>query len=495
MSAAELAIPAFIRGALVDDAMTSFPGRGVQASFEAPDPMSLLDRLPLGDPLRMRDLYALSVADVVELLAEVGPRLRLDRNELLREALAQSTAWSDMTPSLLEAAYGQLPSYFTRESVLDVAERSIGVRFLDGWGDVGGAAVRAFGARAVHVIAGNSPIIAAITIVRNAVTRGDAIVKSPSNDPLTALAIARTMAEIAPDHPLTRHLSVLYWKGGDEQFERRLYLPQHVEKIVAWGGFAAVKHVTRYIQPGLELISLDPKLSATVVGREAFASEAAMTETAALAAADVGVLNQLGCFNARVIYVVSGTGDAGVALANRWGELLYDAIVALPEQVSTSPRDLDGDLRQNVRALHAWPDFYRVVGGREDEGAVVVSQLGDPVDFHTSLAGRIANVVPVDDPWQAVRTMNAYTQTVGVYPDALKRELRDAMPLYGTQRVVSLGYATHFRPDLPQDGMEPTRRMVKWIVDETYVPADTHPLSHMHPAVGPWQATAPEAVG
>ena len=456
--------------------------------------MSLLDRLPLADPLRMRDLYDLSVAEIVELLAEVGARLDLDSNALLQEALAESAAWSDMTPSLLEAAYRQLPAYFDPRAVMDAAERSIGVRFLDGWCDIGGAAVRAFGARAVHVIAGNSPIIAAITIVRNAITRGDAIVKSPSNDPLTALAIARTMAEIAPEHPLTRHLSVLYWKGGDEEFERRLYVPQQVEKIVAWGGFQSVKHVTRYIQPGLELISLDPKLSATVVGVEAFANDAAMSETARLAAADVGVLNQLGCFNARVIYVATGTDDAGLALANRWGELLYEAIVALPPQVSTPPRDVDGDLRQNVRALHAWPDFYKVVGGREDEGAVVVSQLADPVDFATSLAGRVANVVPIDDPRDAVRNMNAYTQTVGVYPDALKRELRDAMPLYGTQRVVSLGYATHFRQDVPQDGMEPTRRMVKWIVDETYIPAQTHPLSHMHPAVGPWLAPAEEVV-
>lgn len=492
-SADELVIPAFIRGALVDEHLISFPGRGVQASFAAPDPPTLLDRLPLGDPLRMRDLYALSVAEIVELLAEVGARLQLDDNALLQAALAESAAWSDMTPSLLEASYRQLPTYFAPRSVKDAAERSIGVRFLDGWGDIGGAAVRAFGARTVHVIAGNSPIIAAITIVRNAITRGDAIVKSPSNDPLTALAIARTMAEIAPDHPLTHHLSVAYWKGGDEEFERRLYLPQHVEKIVAWGGFASVKHVTRYIQPGLELISLDPKLSATVVGAEAFASDATMAETARLAAADVGVLNQLGCFNARVIYVATGTDGAGVARANRWGELLYDAIVALPPQVSTPPRDVDADLRQNVRALHTWPDFYAVVGGREDEGAVIVSQLGDSVDFATSLAGRVANVVPVDDPWEAVRDMNAYTQTVGVYPDSLKRELRDAMPLYGTQRVVSLGYATHFRQDVPQDGMEPTRRMVKWIVDETYDPAETHPLSHMHPEAGPWHSA--EVIG
>jgi len=45
-----------------------------------------------------------------------------------------------------------------------------------------------------------------------------------------------------------------------------LYQPQNVEKIVAWGGFASIKHVSRYIQPGVELVSFDPKRSASVIG-------------------------------------------------------------------------------------------------------------------------------------------------------------------------------------------------------------------------------------
>src|ERR1700739_3120704 len=56
-----------------------------------------------------------------------------------------------------------------------------------------------------------------ITVLRSALTRSDVIIKAPSNDPLTAMAIARTLRDIAPDHPITKHLAVGYWKGGDEQ--------------------------------------------------------------------------------------------------------------------------------------------------------------------------------------------------------------------------------------------------------------------------------------
>ncbi|WP_250286816.1 MULTISPECIES: acyl-CoA reductase [unclassified Frankia] len=472
-------IPAFVRGEL----RTAGPVESA-AGFAAPDPLGLLDTLPLRDPARMAELQSVPLTEIIDLLGEVGARLSVPDNPFLAEALDQLAAYSDLTPALLRSTYRQLPSLFEPGLVRSVAERTVGTRFLDGWADVGAGAVRAFGSRCVHIIAGNNPIIAAITIVRSAITRCDTIIKSPSNDPLTALAIARTIAETAPGHPLTRHLSVVYWKGGDERFERALYHPAQVEKIVAWGGLASVQHVTRYIRPGLELVPLDPKLSATVIGAQAFADAASMAATARLAAADVGVLNQEGCFNARVIYVVTGTGPAGVALANRWGQLLYDAVQALPEQVSTPARRFDPDLRADLRVLRADTDFYRVIGGRADEGAVVVSQLPDPVDFHQTLSGRVANVVPVDDVADAVRAMNAYTQTVGVYPESLKRQLRDTAPLYGAQRLVSLGYATRFRADLPQDAMEPTRRMVKWIVDETYHPELTHPLEHLRPGSG-----------
>ena len=156
-----------------------------------------------------------------------------------------------------------LPQAFGRSGLREIAEERIGVEYLEGWvarrlHDGRELRIRAFGSRALHIPAGNGGLISAITIIRSALTRSDAIVKAPSNDPLTAVAIARTLADVAPNHPLTKHLAVAYWKGGDLQVEEALCRPEKIEKIVAWGGFASVKHIARYIQPGLELIALDP---------------------------------------------------------------------------------------------------------------------------------------------------------------------------------------------------------------------------------------------
>ncbi|MGW5572298.1 acyl-CoA reductase [Nocardia thailandica] len=478
--------PAFVRGRAVETAAREFGAP--DSGFRAPDAHTLLPGLVLSDPLSLRALHELTTAEIADFLDEVGDRLRPDDNGFLSEALDRLARCSGLSAPVLRSTYGQLAGLFARSTTLELAERTIGTRYLDGWADWGEARVRAFGARTVHVIAGNNPIIAAITLVRNALTRGDAVVKLPANDPYTAVALARTMAAVDPDHPLVRHLSVAYWRGGDEPFESALYRPAHVEKIIAWGGFAAVRHLTRYQQPGLELVTLDPKLSATVIGPEAFADDTSMRTTAALAAADVGLLNQDGCFNARVLYVCSGTDTAGVERAVRWGALLHEQVQALPAAVSTPAVRFDPALRRDLAAVRTSPEFFRVFGGANDEGAVVVSLSDEPVDFHASLSGRVANVVPVDHPERALRAMNAYTQTVGVWPEALKTSLRDLAPHTGAQRLVSLGYATHFRSDTPQDGIEPMRRMVKWVVDETSDPTRVHPFAQLVPALRPAEA-------
>jgi hypothetical protein len=454
----ELMAPAFVRGEVVD-----------------PDPQLLLEILPLRDPSRLREVHELRFEEIVAYLDELGQALELGRNAHLTEALELSEHFSDMTAPLVRSSFERLPALFAPDAVRELADATVGIPYLEGWvertmGDGRRAAVRAFGARTAHIIAGNSPLIAGLSVIRNAICRSDAIIKTPSNDPLTALAIARTMGEIAPDHPLTRHISVAYWKGGDAAFEERLYQPVNIEKIIAWGGFAAVTHVLRYVQPGLELIALDPKRSATIIGPEAFASDEALADVALRTATDIGALNQLGCINARVVYVA-----AAVEQVNRLGEAIYEQLQLLPEQLSTKAKWFDPELKADIDALRASPDWYRVIGGADGEGAVIVSQLDEPVAFHRSLSGRVANIVPIADPLDALRAINAYTQTVGVYPESLKQTLREVAPLHGAQRLVSLGYAADPSVALPQDAIEPVRRMVKWIVDESCDPEQTKP--------------------
>ena len=129
-------------------------------------------------------------------------------------------------------------------------------------------------------------------------------------------------------------------------------------------------------------------------------------------------------------------------------------------------------------------DWYRVIGGEHREGAIIVSQFDSAVDYSAMLSGRVANIVPVDSIDKVTDAVTAYTQTIGIYPESLKRELRDKLPLFGAQRLTTLGYACSVPIAAPQDAIEPMRRMCKWIVEEACDPDVVTPLWRLGEAGG-----------
>lgn len=471
-----MVVPLVIRGEVHLDHLVQHQFRHDGASFFAPDVSRYVDDLLLAGPAALNDLHELPFDEVLQYLAELGPRLRLDDNPYLQQAFQLSRLASELPDSILEHVYRSLPEMFEPDRIRDVADRNIGIDYLERWvptqlHDGTSYSVRAFGARSVHVISGNLPIPGASTVIRVAITRSDAIIKTPSNDPGTAAAVARTMCELDPDHPITRHIAVAYWKGGDATIEDRIYSPRALDKIVAWGGMSSMRHIRGYLQPGLDLVALDPKLSATFIGRDALASAEGIRDVGRRLAADIGILNQEGCVNARVIYVETGTGNDGLGVLRQLGAATYEALLALPPAVSTPAKRFDPELRSSLESLSLAGEWFELIGGDDGEGAIILSLSDEPVDFASSLSCRVANLVPVETLDVAIRSVSADTQTVGVFPASLKGVLRDRMSLHGVQRIVTLGHATDFNMSTPQDGMEPLRRMVKWVVDEDEAPS------------------------
>lgn len=479
-------VPLIIRGRVIEDYESEFAHRG-SGSFVTADVAKYAGEMVNRDPASLVDLYSITLEDIYAFLAELGERLNLDNNPYWREAFEVSCRSSNLSRSVLEAVYRSAPSQYRREIVSEVVETRIGSRFLERWVPTRLESgreinVRALGARSVHIIAGNIPVVAMHTVMRNAITRSDAIIKLPSNDPLTAVAIARTMIDMAPDHPLTKHLTVAYWKGGDEKVEQRLYHPANIEKLVAWGGFSSIKHITRYLQPGIDLITLDPKSSTTLIGKEAFTDDETLREVARRLAADIGGLDQEACVNARVVFVEAGTDPDGIGRLNVLGRYVFEAMQHLPRTTSGGPVSFDAKLLSELQSIMRIDGFYKVFTDPrriQRTGAIIVSQADEQVDFPQLLYGRVANLVPVDRIEDALASFTAATQTVGIYPDALRIKLRDRAALAGGQIMVPLGYATTGSLASPQDGIEPERRMCRWVVD-----------NHCDPAVvpGPWMS-------
>lgn len=474
-------IPIIARGKVIqpgDDAI-EFGGR-VGARFRCPDPRNHVNDLLLKRGSDLQDLYDTPMDEILDFLARLGPRLSLE-NPYMQEAFELCLEAGELTEPVLRPIYDHAQAMFNRERLDMQIDAQIGKDYLDGWveqGDPGHSRtrIRAIGTRQVHIIAGNVPITAALTVIRSALTKGDSLIKLPSNDPLTTSAIVRTMIDMDPDHPVTRHFAVAYWKGGDQTLERQLFHPSRIERITAWGGMSSMTHIQQYLVPGIELIPMNPKLSISVVGNEALQSEAAMDEAATGIAFMAGHMNQTACASTRVVYVECDGSDEQIEKLERLGEKVTGAFDTLPESVSTPAKSPNPALEAELEALSLDDTFYTVTGSTARGGAVV-SKVEEPVEFAEDLNNRIVNLVPLANIEEVANAVSEETQTVGIYPERLREQLRDKLTLNGVQRMLPMGVSTigeDIDPKemrrMPHDGGEPLRRSVRWIVDQSVAP-------------------------
>lgn len=467
----ELEIPLIIRGEVIHDNWVTFPGRHGKISLKAPDVNAYVDQIILKNPSSLKDLYALTLDDIIDYLVELGLHLDPVKNPHIRTAMQVAAATSGHSPEMLAYMYGNMSNIFRRSFIEEAVEQNIGRAHLEGWVSTQlhdrRTAVRAYGARSVHINAGNGAVITLQGVLMNAVLRSDAIMKNPSNDPYTGTAVALTMIDIAPDHPITKHLTVAYWKGGDTAFESKLYRANNIEKIVAWGGFSSMQHIRGYLGPGMDLIALDPKISGSIIGKEAFETPEKMQKVAAKLAKDVGYFNQEGCISARVAYAQSGTDEAGVRKLSQFGQMVFDEVARLPRELSSAHPAFDRQLKDEIDGIR-YSNSFQVIGCKAAEGGVIVSQDNEPVDFADQLGCRVVNLVPVDDIAEALSHVTIHTAALGIYPDSLKTEIREECALRGAQRLTTLGFATAEGAAQPHDAMEPMRRMARWVVMEEF---------------------------
>ncbi len=404
------------------------------------------------------------LAEIMDLLVEAGRWIEKDPDGLVADALEKASATSPLPRPVLERSFALLPQQFDRAQLeYQVQQELGGADILDGWREMPTPPsgrrhrVRAYPPRIVHIIAGNAPLAAALTIAWSALTKGVHLLKLPSNDLYTATMLLRAISAVGPGHPVARSFSAAYWRGGDADVESMLFRPQFFDKIAAWGGESTLRSAKNYIGPGFELVAFDPKTSISFIGREAFNSDTALEAVADRAATDATLIEQQACASSRFQFV-----EGTVEQVDRFCELLHRKMGQERTFCTAEGRPLARDLREEIEGLRGMDDFYRVWGDYKGSGVVVRSD--EPVDFHPD--GRVVNVVAVDALSDALQWVNLATQTVGVYPPERKAQLRDALACAGVQRVVDIGNAGGVERGLPHDGFYPLLRFMRWVNDE-----------------------------
>jgi Acyl-CoA reductase (LuxC) len=451
--------PFFARGELLEGSDAVHRSRDLGVNFATPK--IDLDRV-VHPRAEVPPLLNVPLAEIIDFLVETGRRISDPNNPFVRDCIDRMCATHILPRGVLENQIKGAAAYLDKRLLNAVVEQNFpNPKALDEWvphQDYTGrrSFVRAFAPRLVHVLPGNSPGVAIKSIAQGAMVKAINLFKMSSSDPFTTVAILRTMAAIDPNHAVVKSMSAVYWRGGDDSVERVLYRPQYFDKIVAWGGGDAINNVVKYLGPGFQLVSFDPKTSISMVGREAFASDEALESAADLASGDVMILNQEACVASRFIYV---EGDH--IEVDRFCGKLHQRIL---ERAASSgdTRPLDMELREQIETMIMMDDDYRVWGKTDGRGCVIRSD--EPVEFHP--INKTANVVCVPSLDEAVRYVNVATQTVGFFPFDRMAAYRDRLASGGAQRIVRLGDAGPSTIGNPHDAMYPLHRFVHWMAHE-----------------------------
>ena len=456
---ATISAPFFIRGELMEGTDSIQRSRDLGVDFATPT----IDLDKVVHPrTEVPPLINVPLAEIIDFLVETGQRMLAPDNPYMQECFDRMASTHILPRSVVETTAKHAVSYLDKRILMAEVEQNFpDPRALDEWipkQDFTGrkSFVRAFGPRLIHVLPGNSPGVAVKSVAQGAMVKAVNLFKMSSADPFTMVAILRTMADIDPNHPIVRSMSAVYWRGGDDRVEATLYRPQYFDKIVAWGGGDAINNVIKYLGPGFQLVSFDPKTSISMVGKEAFESEEALAQAADLASADVMTLNQEACVASRFQYV-EGTQEQ----VDRFSEKLQERIFERAK-ASGDIRPLDMDMREQIEMMQLMDDDFRVFGKLDGTGVVIHSP--EPVDFHP--INKTANVVRVDSLDDAIRYVNVATQTVGFYPFDRMPDYRDRLASCGAQRIVQLGEAGPSTIGNPHDAMYPMHRFVHWMAHE-----------------------------
>ncbi len=451
--------PFFIRGKLVEGSDSIQRSRDLGVNFATPK----LDLDAIVHPrTELPPLLNVKTSEIIDFLVEAGQSMASGKNPYVEACIDRMAKVSLAPRKMVEFQMTNASEYLNKQVLTEVLEQNFpNPKALDEWvphTDHQGrrSFIRAYAPRLVHVLPGNSPGMGIRSIAQSALVKSVSLFKMPSADPFSTVAFLRTMADIDANHPVIQSMSAVYWRGGDDAVERVLYRPQYFDKLVAWGGGDAINNVMKYIGPGFQLVSFDPKTSISMVGKEVFASAETIAEAAELNARDVSILGQEACVSSRFTFLEASPEDG-----DRYAGALAERL-RIDRMDEGTPRPLDRELKEQIDVLRMMDDDYGVFGKSDGRGIAIRSD--EPVDFHP--LRKTSNVVCVPNLKEAMKYVNVATQTVGVYPFNRMPELRDHLASGGAQRIVRLGEAGPSAIGNPHDAMYPLHRFVHWMANE-----------------------------
>ncbi len=402
-------------------------------------------------------LAGVALQDIIGLIDRVGRAWRnpeYTRRQIYTRQLRQYLGYSER---MAETEADWISVVLTSHArFYDMVQVEIGSRYiLDEWVPREETRVRAFPRGvSVHILPGNVPVAAALSLTRGLITKNRCVLKASSLDPITPVALAMSFHDVEPDHPVTSAISALYW---EHDHPLGLNLLADADVVCAWGGAAAIASAQRNLRPGVPLVAFGPRRSLALVG----ASDD-LDQAVARLAHDVARYDQAACFSVREVFVERPVAQQ---VADGLGAALAELDLLLPPAV----RDLDDASAVTLALLEEEWDGADLRLPDHRRWAVIV---GDRRGAEEHPLHRVIWVRPVDRLADALDGIDPSVQTVAISPWSRAEGLRDQLAAAGVDRIVEVGLVNVLRPGAPHDGQDPLRALVRLAGVEN--PASAH---------------------
>ena len=483
LSRAQLPEALAIRQAVIDRQTMSYTGDYIYQIMPLITAQDLIE-----DDITMlaHELYALSVDDILSFLEKITGAILENAGVALkiRELYRLTTEFPD---AMLDSWFASFASIFHLESMRRMIDNELsfqgkpGGDFLNGWVQIpvgpipessfsftellpdnnhplknisSNICIRAMPTRQLHITAGNTPEVPLISALRAVLTKSPAVIKLPFGAILPGALFTLAAVTAAPEHPLTRHLSLVYWQGGNTTIENELFGSGCFDRVIVWGSQATVASVISR-SPYTRTICFNPRYGISMIGAEAL-SASAIEKTASLAARDVLYYNQQACASSLVHYI-EGTEAKADEYAAILCDVLRQAEAKMPDFLS--PATI-GKVKRLRRGRYAGAHWHVHQNGTAITSAVVV--VPDEFDILEHPMSRFVIVRPVPSLKSAMKYLHPGVSVVGLFPESLRLELRDEISARGVSSVVPLGAAGVFFTGMPHDGMRVLSELVDW---------------------------------
>jgi hypothetical protein len=314
--------------------------------------------------------------------------------------------------------------------------------------------IRAIPTRQLHITAGNSPILCLLSFLRGLSTKGACTIKSSHESVVVHALLSLAMHTVAPNHPITKHTSLVYWKGGDHSIEDTLFAPYAYDRIVVWGSPETVQSI-RMRALHTKTLYLNPRYGLSLIGNIAFQEN--LEDVAIRACSDSLIVNQKAC-TASLVHYIEGSEEQALEYCQQLQKILSRWDQCMPHII---PQSVIGEIRMLRRKELFYGTWFENGSKRHPTSHVVYM----PHDFDLSVhpMSRFIIVQRLDKCGQIQQYINESVSTIGIYPETIRHQYRDQLAAYGVSNILPLGHCEQMYPGMPHDNMRILSELCNWI--------------------------------